>query len=98
MATLAKALQTGFYDGKRRRAGEVFPVKEGAAGSWFEVVSSDVAKPEGKKSKKAKAESAPVAETVEVTEAEAEVEVAETVEKTLSEAVADGDIAPTFEA
>ena len=98
MATLAKALQTGFYDGKRRRAGEVFQVKDGAAGSWFEIVESDVAKPEGKKGKKAKTESAPVAETVEVTEPEAEVEVAETVEKTLSEAVADGDIAPTFEA
>ena len=98
MATLAKALQTGFYDGQRRRAGEVFPVKDGATGSWFEIVTTDVVKPEGKKSKKAKAEAAPVAETVEVTEAEAEVEVVETVEKTLSEAVADGDIAPTFEA
>lgn len=95
MATLAKALQTGFYDGQRRRAGDVFPVNEGAKASWFEIVASEVAKPEvSKKAKKAKAESAPVAETVEAAEPEVAVEV---VEKTLSEAVADGDIASTFE-
>jgi hypothetical protein len=95
MATLAQALQTGFYDGKRRRAGEVFSVKDGAAASWFEILSSDVAKPESsKKARKPKAESTQEVETVEAAEPEVAVEV---VEKTLSEAVADGDIASTFE-
>lgn len=97
MATLAKALQTGFYDGQRRRAGEVFPVKDGATASWFEIVVSEVAKPEVKKGKKAKAEPAPAVEAVVETVEAAEPEVAEAVEKTLSEAVADGDIASTFE-
>lgn len=74
MATIAKALQTGFYDGKRRREGEVFPVKDGATAAWFEIVESDVVKPKAGKKAKAdpvKAEApaeAPAEEVVEQSE------------------------------
>lgn len=34
----AKALENGFYDGARIRAGSYFDVIEGHEGSWFEVV------------------------------------------------------------
>lgn len=45
---LAKANATGFYDGARRRAGDVFEVKDGAKASWFSAVPKDT-KPEVKK-------------------------------------------------
>lgn len=37
MLVIAKV--TGFYDGKRRRAGDVFDVKNGAKAAWFEPVA-----------------------------------------------------------
>jgi len=38
MLVVAKA--SGFYDGKRRRVGEFFEVKQGLKGSWFDPVAS----------------------------------------------------------
>lgn len=43
-----KAIKPGFY-GSRRRVGDVFDVKDGARGSWFEPVeAAEAAKPKPK--------------------------------------------------
>lgn len=49
MLVIANA--TGFYGGKRRRAGDVFEVKDGAKSNWFSAVTKDT-KPEIKKEAK----------------------------------------------
>lgn len=51
-----QATRAGFYE-KLREAGEVFDVKEGEAGSWFEPVESVESAP-----KKATARKAPAAD------------------------------------
>lgn len=75
---LVKANQTGFYNGKRQREGDVFEVKDGTVAKWFDPLTQapEVEAPVKKSRKKAEE---PV------------------VEKTLSEAVADGEIAASFE-
>lgn len=50
-----KALDAGFFDGKRVRAGQVFEVPEGTKGKWF-VALADVKAPEAPKAKGKKAE------------------------------------------
>lgn len=43
-----KAIKPGFY-GSRRRVGDVFDVKDGARGSWFEPAeAAEAAKPKPK--------------------------------------------------
>lgn len=55
-----KALTDGFYGGARRRAGQVFDVKQGIKGSWFEPVGdSKPAAAEEKSAKKKQDKSAP---------------------------------------
>jgi hypothetical protein len=44
---LVKANAMGFYDGKRRREGDVFEVKDGIKSKWFDPVSKGT-KPEVK--------------------------------------------------
>jgi hypothetical protein len=39
--TEVRALETGFYDGMRRRAGEVFEVEDGVKAKWFVPVGSE---------------------------------------------------------
>lgn len=53
MLVVAKAV--GFYDGKRRRVGEFFEVKDGHKASWFEAVQSAKAAPAKKEEKAAPA-------------------------------------------
>lgn len=48
---LAKAIENGFYNGKRVRKGEVFEAQDGAKSKWFVKV-------EGKKEAPKQAESA----------------------------------------
>lgn len=38
--TEVRALETGFYDGMRRRAGETFFVEDGVKARWFAPVGS----------------------------------------------------------
>lgn len=47
-----KAIEVGFFNGSRVRAGQVFEVPEGTKGSWFvpvgDVKATDAPKPAGK--------------------------------------------------
>lgn len=55
-----KALELGFFDGSRIRAGQVFEVPDGTKGSWFVPVDSvkaiDAPKPAKGKGKKGEAQ------------------------------------------
>lgn len=53
-----QAITDGFYGGARRRAGDVFEVKDGVTGKWFTPVEAkeEVAQPKAGKSSKKKTE------------------------------------------
>lgn len=75
---LVKATATGFYAGKRFRAGDVFEAEKGAKSKWFEPLEGEKKTRNTGKQEQAKVEEVEVAEVVEeVAEAPAEEPVGE---------------------
>ena len=51
-----RVTQTAFWDGSRRRVGQVLEVPEGTKGSWFEVVEGEPSAAKQARAKKEKPE------------------------------------------
>lgn len=81
---LVKATATGFYAGKRFRAGDVFEAEKGAKSKWFEPLDGEK-KPQGEKKTRGNKEAVEVVEAPSVEEVPAEENAEESATETAGE-------------